>query len=293
MFARVLVGDRVSRLFVLFGWASLVFAGSPDLDRAHQLYNLTDYDQSLKILHALPNKDAAAYELIGRNHYMLGEFKKATEFLEKALAAEPGSSDYTMWLARAYGRRAETSGPFTAFGHASRARQYFEKAVQLNPRNLEALNDLFEYYSEAPGILGGGLDKAQAIAAQIGRVDPAEGLWAQAKIAEKRKEFGSAEEQLRRAIEIAPHQVGRLVDLARLLARQGPFQESDQSIARAEKIAPNSPKLMYDKAEIYIKHGRNLDVAKDLLKRYLTCDLTPEDPPRSQAEKLLRQVRGG
>jgi len=49
---------------------------------------------------------------------------------------------------------------------------------------------------------------------------------------------------------------------------------------------------MFAQADLYIKHGRNLDLAKDLLKRYLTLALSPDDPPRSQAEKLLRQVRG-
>jgi hypothetical protein len=44
---------------------------------------------------------------------------------------------------------------------------------------------------------------------------------------------------------------------------------------------------------VYIKTGRNLNVAKDLLKRYLSLALTPEDPPRSQAEKLLKQAQGG
>ena len=49
-------------------------------------------------------------------------------------------------------------------GHASKAHRYFEKAVELDPKNLEAMNDLFEYYLEAPGFLGGGFDKAQALA---------------------------------------------------------------------------------------------------------------------------------
>jgi Flp pilus assembly protein TadD len=271
----------------------VAWAAGPDLDQARKLYNLTEFDQSLKVLQAVPNKDAAVYALIGRNYYMEGEYKKATEALEKAVAAEPGSSEFNLWLGRAYGRRAETSSLFTAPGYASKARQYFEKAAQLNSRNLEAQNDLFEYYLEAPGILGGGLDKAAATAARIATIDPAEGHWAQARLAEKRKEFSSAEEQFRRAIELAPRQVGRFIDLARFLARQGRFQEADQSLARAEQIAPDSPKLMYAKADLYIRHNRNLEVAKGLLKRYLSLALTPEDPPRSEAEKLLRQAQGG
>ena len=280
-------------LVLLLSLSCGMWAAGPEFDQARKLYNLTEFEQSLKILRAIPQKDGAVYELEGRNYYMQGDFKNATEALEKAVAAEPGNSEFNLWLGRAYGRRAETSSLLTAPGHASKARQYFEKAAQLNPRNLEAQSDLFEYYLEAPGFLGGGFEKAAATAQQIARINPAEGHWAQAKLAEQHKEFSSAEEQLRRAIELTPHQVGRLVDLARLLAKQGRFQEADQSFARAEAIAPNSPKVLFAKADVYIKTGRNLKVAQDLLKRYLSLALTPEDPPRSQAEKLLRQAQGG
>jgi tetratricopeptide (TPR) repeat protein len=277
---------------LIVGLTTALWAAGPEFEQARKLYNLTDFDQSLKILHSIPDKSGPVYELMGRDYYMLSEYKKASELFEKALSAEPDNSQYALWLARAYGRRAETSSPFTAPGQASKARQYFEKAVQLNPRNLEALTDLFEYYLEAPGFLGGGLDKAQATAQQIAAVDSAEGHWSLAKLAEKRKEYGSAEDQLRRAIEVSPKQVGRLIDLARFLAKQGRLQEADQSFARADQIAPNTPKLIFAKADVYIKHKRNLDVARELLKQYLTLDLSPEDPPRSQAQKLLRQVQG-
>jgi Flp pilus assembly protein TadD len=224
---------------------------------------------------------------------MQGEYKKASEALEKAFTADPSSSEIAMWLGRAFGRRAETSSPFTAPGNAAKARQYFEKSVALDPRNLEALNDLLEYYLEAPGFLGGGFDKAVAVAKQIGALDPAEGHFAQAKLAEKSKEFSSAEDQLRRAADLAPQQVGRVLDLARFLSKQGRYQEADQSLQRAEKVDPNSPKILYVKAEMYIKSGRNLEAARALLKQYLTASLTPDDPPRSDAQKLLRQAEGG
>ncbi|HWD00388.1 MAG TPA: hypothetical protein VG456_26710 [Candidatus Sulfopaludibacter sp.] len=280
------------KLLALLSLVSILWASDASIEQARKLYNRTEFDQSLKILNGLPEKDAAVYDLIGRNLYMQGEFKKASEALEKAFSADPANSNSALWLARAFGRRAETSSPFTAPGYATKARQYFEKSVQLNPRNLDALNDLFEYYMEAPGFLGGGLDKAQALVPRISEINPGEGHFAQAKLAEKRKEFSTAEEQLRRAIEVAPHQVGRFIDLARFLAKHGRYQESDESLARAEKIAPDSPKLLYAKADLYIKSGRNLQVAKELLKRYMTSTLSPDDPPRSDAAKLLKQVQG-
>jgi len=244
------------------------------------------------VLQAIPSKDGAVYALIGRNYYMLGDHKRATDALERAVAADPSNAEYFLWLGRAYGRRAETSSPFTAPGQASKARQYFEKAVALDPHNLEALSDLFEYYLEAPGFLGGGMDKAQAVASRIAAVNTAEGHWAEARIAEKRKEYGNAEAQLRHAIDAAPQQIGKLIELAKFLAGQGRIQEADQSLARAEAIAPGAPRLIFARADLYIRTGRNHAQVKELLQRYLASKLSPDDPPRAEALKLLKQVQG-
>ena len=287
MSARVSFGMRA---WPLLGAVCVLFAGSNTLEQAQKLYSLTEYNDSLRILQSLPDKTGPVYELIGQNYYGLGDFKKATENLEKAVAADPSDSRSYNWLGKAYGRRAETSSPFTAPGYASKARQAFEKAVQLDPSNLEAANDLFEYYLEAPGFLGGGMEKANQMAAKIASLDAAEGNWARARIAEKRKEFSSAEQHLRRAAEIAPHQVGRVLDLARFLAKQGRYQESDKAFETARKIAPQSPKVLFAQADTYIKNGRNLETARKLLEQYIASTLTPDDPPRSQAEKLLKQA---
>ena len=115
---------------------------------------------------------------------------------------------------------------------------------------------------------------------------------AQAKLAEKKKEYRSAEDHLQRAIEAAPQQIGRLIDLARFLASQGRYQEAERSFARAESMAPGSAQLLYARADTYIKYGKNMELAKELLKRYLNLKLTVDDPPRWDAEKLLRQVQG-
>jgi len=285
-------GYQVKRLLSTFGFAWLAWAAGPDIDRAHRLYNNSEFQQSLEVLQTVPNKDAAVYELMGRDYFGRREFQKAIEALEQAAVLDPGSSGVYLWLGRSYGRRAETSSIITAPGFANKARQCFEKAVQLDPSNLDAQSDLFEYYLQAPGFLGGGIDKASATATRIARISPAEGHWAQSRLAEKRKEFGTAEAQLRQSLEIAPQHVGRWIDLARLLTRQGRYREADLSMAKAEQIAPNSPRLMFAKADLYIKGKRNLDVACELLKRYMNSALTPEDPPRADAEKLLKQVQG-
>jgi tetratricopeptide (TPR) repeat protein len=273
-------------------FAVSLWGAAPSLDQAAKLYRNTDYERSLELLSALPDKDAATWDLIGRNHFMLNDYKKAAECYEKAIALDPTNSEYEHWLGKALGKRAETASVFTAPGLASKTRQHFERAVALNPKNQEAVSDLFEYYLEAPGFLGGGLDKAAKLAERMVALDTAEGLWAQARIAERRKDFNTAEDRLRRAMAAAPKQVGRVIDLAKFLSKQGRVEESEQVFEAAEQIAPNSPKLLFQRAETYIKAGRNIDTARDLLKRYLAATLSPEDPPRLEAEKLLKQVGG-
>jgi len=164
--------------------------------------------------------------------------------------------------------------------------------VALDPKNLDAIGDLFEYYLEAPGFLGGGLEKAGKTAERIAQLDPAAGYVAQARIAEHRKDLPTAEERFRLAVEAAPKHLGHRIDLAKFLARQGRIDESDQSFKTAEKLEPDNPNMMYQRAETYIKGKRNMAQARELLKRYLSSALGPDDPPRHDAEKLLKQAGG-
>src|SRR5580692_12564776 len=107
---------------------------SPDVvRRASALYESTDYKGSLRILEQDPAPDAAGYLLTGKNYFMSGDYKKAIEFFEKAVAASPANSECELWLGRAWGRRAETGGWLMATSNASKARQHFEKSVALDP----------------------------------------------------------------------------------------------------------------------------------------------------------------
>jgi Flp pilus assembly protein TadD len=266
--------------------------GAGELDRAKQLYARADYRGAIRALEPLADSsDSTVQAMLGKARFMSADYKKAAEHFEKAIVSEPNSSELHHWLGKAFGRRAETSSMLTAPMLANKARQSFEKAVELNGKNLEAVNDLFSYYVEAPGFLGGGLEKAAALAkSHIQPNDPVEFHYAMAQLSEKRKEFKSAEFHFRQAFQMAPKSVGRAIDLARFLSKQGRMQESEAVLAQAEKIAPNSPRLMFEKASVYIRSKKNIQDAKHLLEQYLKSSLTPDDPPRSEAEKLLKQA---
>jgi tetratricopeptide (TPR) repeat protein len=265
-------------------------AASVEWVRAHDLYQRTEYNQSLVQLLPLSLKDAATLQLIGQDYFMLGEYKKATESLEKAVALTPDDAQCLLWLGRAYGRRAETSNPFSAPGYATKARQMLERAVEIDPSNKEAFGDLFDFYLDAPGFLGGGHNKAEALAARMSQTDPAEGLYLQAQLDDRRNQYDSAEQKLRKSLEIAPTQPGRFLELAKFLAKRGRIAESEAMFEEAARLSPNNPHQMFDRASLYIKQRRNLAEARALLERYVRLPLTPNDPPRDRAEALLKKI---
>jgi tetratricopeptide (TPR) repeat protein len=270
----------------------LVFpAFGQDLGKSENLYKHTDYEASLASLD-LHSSDPAFQFLIARDYFMLGDFKKSVDYLLKATAEKPNNAEYWDWLGRAYGRKAETSNLLAAPGYASKARAAFEQSVELDPSNRDALSDLFDYYLEAPGFLGGGYDKAQGLAEKTSKVDPAEAYFQRAKLEQKRKEYESAEIHFRKAVEVAPREIGHLLSLARFLATQGRTRESDAVFLQAQQIAPNEPKLWFVRADVLIQGKRNLSEARNLLQRYVNAPVTVDDPPKTDAIRLLKQVGG-
>lgn len=270
--------------------ASFLPVAAGDFDAAGKLYGKTRYREAIEALTGLPSNELDATMLRGKSYFGLGEFRKAELEFEAVTRAASKRSDAFHWLGKALGRRAESASFISAPRLASQCRQNFEKAVALDPDNLLALNDLLEYSLEAPGFLGGGLDKAQAIATKIARLNTAEHHFALARIAEKRNEFRIAERHFRQAAEFAKGEPGRYVDIAKFLARRGRIPESEAEFDRAARLNPNSPALLFSRAEVYIRGKRKVPEARQLLQRYLKLELTPDDPPRAEAEKLLREA---
>jgi hypothetical protein len=58
-------------------------SANADLTKAENFYKHTDFASSLALLNR-QSSDAATNFLIGRNYFMMGEFKKSIEFLLKA-----------------------------------------------------------------------------------------------------------------------------------------------------------------------------------------------------------------
>jgi tetratricopeptide (TPR) repeat protein len=259
------------------------------LELAEENYHATNYEAALRVIEKGEPKVPGQWLLIGKVHFQMGEYKKAIDALEEATKAAPSSSTDWNWLGRAYGKQADTGSKFTAFGNARKARDAFEKAVALDPGSLDAVDDLFEYYLEAPGFLGGGDDKAVRLAETVRAKHPAKYEEYQARLAQEKKEVAVAERHWRKAAELSPGNVTAQVNLAKFLARNGKIAESDQIFEKA--LATGQPSVKFERAKILVEGKRDSARAKQLLNEYLKSDLTAEDPPRSEAQKLLGNLK--
>jgi tetratricopeptide (TPR) repeat protein len=241
-----------------------------------------------KTLGSSPNS-AADYNLLCRAYYSFGDWDRGIAACEKAVSIEPGNSLYHLWLGRIYGEKADNSRFWTAASLAGKVREQFETAVRLDPNNAGARCDLSEFYVEAPGMMGGGRDKAEVQAQALEKIAPSRAHWVRARIAENKKDFATAETEYRAAIQSQDNSSAWL-DLASFYRHRERLAEMEDAIhhAVAGKIDP--PESLMEAGEQLAHIGRNLPLAVELLRRYIKDGPAVEEAPVFKAHYLLGTV---
>ena len=173
----------------------------------------------------------------------------------------------------------------SAAGLAGKVRGEFERAVQLNPKDLEARLDLTEFYIEAPGIVGGGEDKARQQALSVATVNPAREHWVYARIAEK-KDSAAAEHEYRQYIELSNGDAEAWLNLALFLRRQKRYDEMEQAIVKLSQAPMPKLDVLVEAAQILYRSGRRFPSAIELLNRYIAAGPV-EAAPAFKAHYLL------
>jgi tetratricopeptide (TPR) repeat protein len=232
--------------------------------------------------------DAESYNLLCRAYFMLEDWDHGISACERARSLDPQNSLYHLWLGRAYGEKAASVRFLSALSLAKKTRASFERAVELDPKNLDARTDLAEFYVEAPGIVGGGKDKAQAQADAIMPLNPAMAHWVAARIAEKNKDSVTAEREYRAEV-AASHSGSRAwLDLAIFLRRANRLDEMEQALHNIESGPVDRPESLMDGASVLLRAGRGYPLGVKLLRRYLGSPV--EAGPAFKAHDLLGQL---
>jgi tetratricopeptide (TPR) repeat protein len=232
-------------------------------------------------------RDAESYNLLCRAYFALADWDSGIQACEKAVSLDPGNSQYHLWLGRVYGEKADHSHFLTAAGLAKKVRSEFETAVSLNPNNVEARTDLAEFYLEAPGIVGGGRDKAEAQAQKIAALDPVRAGWVKARLAEKNSDPIAAENDYRAAIAASHGSALAWRNLAYFYRQSERLDAMEDAIRHASAAPMDQPEVLMECANMLIRTKRDLPQAIQLLRRYLSSSLTVEAGPAFKAHYLL------
>jgi tetratricopeptide (TPR) repeat protein len=234
--------------------------------------------------------DAEANHWLGRAYYSLEDWDHAIQYGEKAVELSPNQSTYHMWLARAYGEKADSASFLSAPGWAKKARVAWERAVQIDPSSVEARTDLAEFYFEAPGIVGGGKDKARAQADALMKLAPEKAHWVYARIAEKDKDSATAENEYKAAQAATKAEAEGWMYLASFYRNAGRLPDMESAIQKAASAPSKDCDPWIGAASTLLRTGRNFPLAIDLAKRCLAPDKGSEDIPAFKVHTLLGKL---
>jgi cytochrome c-type biogenesis protein CcmH/NrfG len=247
-------------------------------------------DDAITTLHskinASPN-DAEAYNLLCRVYFSTGDWDHGISACEKAVMLAPNNSRYHLWLGRIYGEKADGSNFFSAASLAGKVRTEFETAVRLDPNNVEARSDLGEFYLEAPGVVGGGRDKAEAQAQALVTLDPAKAGYLKGRLAEKKKDLATAEKEYRAAIAASHGSALTWFNLALFFRHQQRWNDMEGAIQHAVSAEVDRPEIIMESGEVLLRSGRNVQAAVQYLRRYLALNSKVEEAPAFKAHYLL------
>lgn len=271
-------------------------AQPPSLTDANAALQAGQADRALAQLASFPQSGpgaAQAQNLLCRVRLSLEQRDAAATACEQAVHLDTNNSDFHLWFGRALGERASHASFMTAFSLAKRTRAEFEEAVRLNPRNVEALSDLGDFYRQAPGAVGGGIDKAEGLVAELEKIDAAGADELRARIAEQRKDLSSAESEYKK-MTAGPHPARGWSSLASFYARQKRFDDMESAIHSATTAAlhdQHESVALYDGAGLLIESHRNPTLAATLLDDYLAAPSKTEDAPAFVAHLRLARLK--
>jgi tetratricopeptide (TPR) repeat protein len=171
--------------------------------------------------------------------HIWGDLDAAETLAEKAVAADPKNPRYHYRLAQILGEKAQKASVLHQFGLARRFKKEAETTIALDPNHVRALQVMIEFHLAAPGVIGGDKAKARAIAAQLMKIDPAEGYRAQITLARYDKQDGRIEELLRKAVEVRPDSYDARMALGDWCANQKKFDEAAGHAREAIRLHPD------------------------------------------------------
>ena len=217
----------------------------------------------------LAQEPANADAMVARTLAILGtgdaaRIPEAVKQAEHCVAVQAANARCHVALGKALGAKAMNGGMMSAMGYAGDIRDSFKKGVELDGRNVDARVSLMQFYMMAPGIMGGGTSKAEALAAQTASVNPeagklmlamldiGAGKLAKAEAAVVAVRAGSDED-------LQDHQEDQLANIAMRYMSEKKFADGERLFRDVGKRYPHNVMAPYGVARAQQEQGKHRD----------------------------------
>jgi tetratricopeptide (TPR) repeat protein len=190
---------------------------------------------------------------------------------EKAVALDPRSSVNHEWLGRAYGDKAEHASWFSALSLAKKTRKEFDTAVQLDERNFAARQALIEFDCSAPGIAGGGEDKARPEIEKLQAMDASEWHYAAGNCRRQKKDFAAADAEFKKALESRPKSIELIYDIGDYAMKHNDADLLTNVVDVGEKVKPADLRGRFYRAVALVLKNEHAAESERLLRDYLNA----------------------
>ena len=192
-------------LFPLMIWSQ------PNFDKAEKSFEAKKYDLARPALETFLQENPTHLKTLEYLGDIAGHYKqwdKAIGYYQKLKKLKPTEANYYYKYGGVLGMKAKESNKFKALGMIGDVKQSFERAIELNPKHIEARWALVYLYIQLPGIVGGSESKAIKYSNELLKLSPVDGYLSRGQIDEYFKRYSAAEQQYKKAIAAGSTKVG-------------------------------------------------------------------------------------
>lgn len=199
---------RLLSLLLLF---PLMIWSQSDYGKAEKLFEVGKYDQARPVFESFLKENPSHLKTLEYLGDIAGHQKswdKAIVYYQKLKQLKPTEANYYYKYGGVLGMKAKDSNSFKALGMIGEVKQSFEKAIELNPKHIEARWALVMIYIQLPGFVGGSESKAIRYSEELLKLSPVDGYLSRGQIDEHFKRYTAAEQQYKKAIAAGSTKVG-------------------------------------------------------------------------------------
>jgi len=230
------------------------------------------------LVHAQDNKKNTGLEFYesGKSEYYSGNYDEAADRLKSAIELDGTNSDYYLWLGKVYLAKLDESSFFEKGILSGKVMDNYQKAIKINPANIEARIHLANYYIYAPSIAGGSTKKAKEQAEEINKYAPEQALMLYANIYSQEGEYNLAIEEYKKYVALHPEDVDAYYQFGMFYQALERFDDATEMFEMAIKIDDKAYGSLYQIGRTAIFSGENIDRGINCLQEYI--EVNPGSP---------------